>query len=205
MSRPGIEPGYQDLASCAIIARPPQHDTTGPRHRAFDVFQGSCYTICLKRAPYVWKIDPYVVHMLCFRKHFLPQMLKKPHMLQTGSPYAVHMFRLQWCMFLPLGPASLHFMSLLCAIWLRKLSWARGRMSRSHCDCAAADARMPHEPRGFWADIADRAKLVVELVLELDWRRRQDDTVTFVCWAPDSIAVYKRLICRMSVLGYSHS
>ena len=43
MSRPGIAPGSQDLASCAITARPPQHDTTGPRHRAFDVFQGSCY------------------------------------------------------------------------------------------------------------------------------------------------------------------
>ena len=41
VSRPGIEPGSQELASCAITARPPQHDTTGPRHRAFDVFQGS--------------------------------------------------------------------------------------------------------------------------------------------------------------------
>ena len=38
--RLGIEPGSQELTSCAIIARPPQHDTTGPRHRAFDVFQG---------------------------------------------------------------------------------------------------------------------------------------------------------------------
>ena len=28
----------------AITARPPQHDTTGPRHRAFDVFQSSCFT-----------------------------------------------------------------------------------------------------------------------------------------------------------------
>ena len=43
MSRPGIEPGSQALASCAIFARSPQQDTTGPRHRAFDVFQGSCY------------------------------------------------------------------------------------------------------------------------------------------------------------------
>ena len=50
MSRPGIEPGSQDLASCAITARPPLHDTTGPRHRAFDVFQGSCYTILLPSA-----------------------------------------------------------------------------------------------------------------------------------------------------------
>ena len=50
MSRPGIEPGSQELASCAITARPPQHDTTGPRHRAFDVFQGSCYTILLPSA-----------------------------------------------------------------------------------------------------------------------------------------------------------
>ena len=41
--RLGIEPGSQDLASCAITARPPQHDTTSSRHRAFDVFQGSCY------------------------------------------------------------------------------------------------------------------------------------------------------------------
>ena len=40
VSRPGIEPGSQELASCAITARPPQHDTTGSRHRAFDVFQG---------------------------------------------------------------------------------------------------------------------------------------------------------------------
>ena len=44
MPRPGIKPGSQELASCAITARPPQHNTTGPRHRAFDVFQGSCYT-----------------------------------------------------------------------------------------------------------------------------------------------------------------
>ena len=41
----GIEPGSQELASCA--ARPPQQYTTGPRHRAFDVFQCSCYTICI--------------------------------------------------------------------------------------------------------------------------------------------------------------
>ena len=40
----GIKRGPQELASCAITAGPPQHDTTGPRHRAFDVFQGSCYT-----------------------------------------------------------------------------------------------------------------------------------------------------------------
>ena len=45
MSRPGIEPGSQELASCAAItARPPQHDSTGPHHRAFYVFQDSCYT-----------------------------------------------------------------------------------------------------------------------------------------------------------------
>ena len=50
MSRPRIELGSQELASCAITARPPQHDTTGPRHRAFDVFQGSCYTILLPSA-----------------------------------------------------------------------------------------------------------------------------------------------------------
>ena len=43
MSRPRIELGSQELASCAITARPPQHDITGPRYRAFDVFQGSCY------------------------------------------------------------------------------------------------------------------------------------------------------------------
>ena len=43
VTRPGIEPGSQDLASCALTARPPQHDTTGTRHRAFDVVQGSCY------------------------------------------------------------------------------------------------------------------------------------------------------------------
>ena len=42
VSRPGIEPGSQELASCGITARPPQHDATGPHHRAFDVFQGSC-------------------------------------------------------------------------------------------------------------------------------------------------------------------
>ena len=41
----GIEPGSQEFASCTIAARPPQHDIAGPRHRAFDVFQGSCYTI----------------------------------------------------------------------------------------------------------------------------------------------------------------
>ena len=52
VSRPRIEPGSQDLASCAITARPPQHDTTGPRHRAFDVFQGSFYKL---RGPMVWK------------------------------------------------------------------------------------------------------------------------------------------------------
>ena len=44
--RPGIEPRSQELASCAMTARPPQHDTTGPRHRAFDVFQGSSYNMC---------------------------------------------------------------------------------------------------------------------------------------------------------------
>ena len=38
VSRPGIEPGSQELVSCAITATPPQHDTTGLRHRAFDVF-----------------------------------------------------------------------------------------------------------------------------------------------------------------------
>ena len=43
VSQPGIEPGSQELASCAITTRPPQPDTTGPRHRAFDVFQFSCY------------------------------------------------------------------------------------------------------------------------------------------------------------------
>ena len=32
-------------SSLAITARPPQHNITGPRHRAFDVFQGSCHTI----------------------------------------------------------------------------------------------------------------------------------------------------------------
>ena len=51
MSRPGIEPGSQELASCAITARPPRHDTTGPRHGAFDGFQGSCYTILLLQRP----------------------------------------------------------------------------------------------------------------------------------------------------------
>ena len=50
VSRPRIELGSQELASCAITARPPQHDTTGARHRAFDVFQGSCYTILLPSA-----------------------------------------------------------------------------------------------------------------------------------------------------------
>ena len=50
MSRPRIELGSQELASCAITARPPQHDTTGARHRAFDVFQGSCFTILLPSA-----------------------------------------------------------------------------------------------------------------------------------------------------------
>ena len=45
MSRPGIEPGSQELASCTITTRPPKHDTTGPCHRAFDVFQGSCCTL----------------------------------------------------------------------------------------------------------------------------------------------------------------
>ena len=30
VSRPGIEPRSQKLASCAITARPPQHDTTSP-------------------------------------------------------------------------------------------------------------------------------------------------------------------------------
>ena len=44
MSQQGIEPGSQELASCTIIARLPQHDTTGPHHRAFNVFQG--YTFC---------------------------------------------------------------------------------------------------------------------------------------------------------------
>ena len=39
MSRPGIGPRSQELASCAVTARPPQHNTTGPRHRAFDVFK----------------------------------------------------------------------------------------------------------------------------------------------------------------------
>ena len=52
MSRPRIELGSQELASCAITARPPQHDTTGARHRAFDVFQGSCYTAWCARCKY---------------------------------------------------------------------------------------------------------------------------------------------------------
>ena len=50
VSRPGLEPESQELASYAITARPPQHDTTRSRHRAFDVFQGSCYTILLPGA-----------------------------------------------------------------------------------------------------------------------------------------------------------
>ena len=61
MSRPGIEPGSQDLASCAITARPPQHDTTGPRAATelFDVFQGSCYTILLPSARHsAWASTP---------------------------------------------------------------------------------------------------------------------------------------------------
>ena len=47
VSQPGIEPGSLRLSGISLLrhgARPPQHDTTGPRHRAFDVFQGSCYT-----------------------------------------------------------------------------------------------------------------------------------------------------------------
>ena len=47
VSRPGIEFGSQELASCAMTVRPPQHDTTGPCHKAFDVFQGSCYNFHL--------------------------------------------------------------------------------------------------------------------------------------------------------------
>ena len=35
----------QELASCATTAYPPQHNTTGSYHRAFDVFQDSCYTV----------------------------------------------------------------------------------------------------------------------------------------------------------------
>ena len=45
-----MEPGSQELASCAITARPPQHDSTGPRHRACEVFQDSCYTILVPSA-----------------------------------------------------------------------------------------------------------------------------------------------------------
>ena len=58
MSRPRIELGSQELASCAITARPPQHDTTGPRHRAFDVFQGSCYSFRCSLPPWVLQRRP---------------------------------------------------------------------------------------------------------------------------------------------------
>ena len=44
VSRPGIQIRSQDLASYAITASPSQHNTTDPRHRAVEVFQGSCYT-----------------------------------------------------------------------------------------------------------------------------------------------------------------
>ena len=46
----GDRTGSQELASCAITARPPQRDTAGSRHRAFDVLEGSCYTILLPSA-----------------------------------------------------------------------------------------------------------------------------------------------------------
>ena len=35
--------GSQELASCTTTARPLQHNATGPRHRAFVMFLGSCY------------------------------------------------------------------------------------------------------------------------------------------------------------------
>ena len=47
MSQPGIEPGSQELASCTTTARPLQHNATGPRHRAFVMFLGSCYRGCV--------------------------------------------------------------------------------------------------------------------------------------------------------------
>ena len=47
VSRLGIEPGSRELASDAITAGQPPHNTTRSRHRAFDVFQGSCYSECV--------------------------------------------------------------------------------------------------------------------------------------------------------------
>ena len=49
VSRPGIEPGSQELASCAITTAARYH-ATARRRAAFDVFQGSCYTILLPSA-----------------------------------------------------------------------------------------------------------------------------------------------------------
>ena len=48
VSRPGVEPGSQEPAPCATIARPLQQYTTGACHKAFDRFQGSCYTLFRK-------------------------------------------------------------------------------------------------------------------------------------------------------------
>ena len=45
-----------------------------------------------EKGPICLKNDPYVPHTLRFQKHFIPHLLEKPHMLQTGSPYAANMF-----------------------------------------------------------------------------------------------------------------
>ena len=70
VSQPAIEPGSQELTSCALAAGPPLHDTTGRRHRAFKVFQGSCY-----RTPFdlsFWLFLTFLHHGIAeVERHFL--------------------------------------------------------------------------------------------------------------------------------------
>ena len=100
VSRPGIEPGSQDLASCA--ARPPQHNTTGPRHRAFDMLQGSCYSVSVRVCARVsMRVCVYVHTCACTSTHGGVQLVAEScHCLET-------LFRPLTQAFIPTGSSSI--------------------------------------------------------------------------------------------------
>ena len=83
VSRAGIKPGPQELASCAITARPQQHDTTEPRHRAFELaelFQGSCYRweCWIYSIPIAWPPIIILLPCACFQHLWVSSCCFRP-------------------------------------------------------------------------------------------------------------------------------
>ena len=58
MSRPGIEPGSQELASCAITARPPKRYHRIPSQSFWRVSGFLLHTACTCRPPALFQVQP---------------------------------------------------------------------------------------------------------------------------------------------------